>query len=523
MSTVEVAPAPPARTELQSRIRAVRPAARGTAALYSALAAGAIAFAALSLLLPSTPSYDPWAWLIWGREIVHVSLHTVGGPSWKPLPVLFTTVFAAFGRAAPDLWLVLARAGALMAAASAFLVAFRLTRRVTRGSPAFALLAGAIATASLINSRGFISDNALGYSEGLAVALVLIAVERHLDGARRQAFVVGFFAALDRPEVWLVWVPYGAFLFWKDAGARKLVPALFALIPALWFLPELWGSGHLLRGVTRAQHPRANSPAFSNCPFCTEFGQHGWRTVWSRVKLPALAAAVAAGVGLVWGQGAPRSERRAMVALLALVAAGFGSWIVIALETQAGFSGNDRYLALGAALVSVGGGVAWGWGAGSVRALARRFVNASIPGAAAPLLAAAALVAFPPWLGGSIVNVGRTRRALGYQAELRQDLGRAVARFGGRASILRCGGVMTEGFQVPMLAWALDVPIDRVQAPPGSTQQPGPAPNVIFQTRATRSSAMLPVLGAWAPVRYTLVTHVRTFRVYSACDAKVRR
>ena len=45
------------------------------------LGAVALMIGALSLLIPSTPSYDPWAWLVWGREIVHLNLHTTGGPS----------------------------------------------------------------------------------------------------------------------------------------------------------------------------------------------------------------------------------------------------------------------------------------------------------------------------------------------------------------------------------------------------------------------------------------------------------
>ena len=49
--------------------------------------AGCLALAALSLLLPSEPSYDPWAWIVWGREIAFLELDTTGGPSWKPLPV----------------------------------------------------------------------------------------------------------------------------------------------------------------------------------------------------------------------------------------------------------------------------------------------------------------------------------------------------------------------------------------------------------------------------------------------------
>ncbi|MFL5831720.1 MAG: hypothetical protein ACJ76X_17520, partial [Solirubrobacteraceae bacterium] len=133
--------------------------------LYLALAGVALVLGALSLLIPSTPSYDPWAWLVWGREIVHFKLQTTGGPTWKPLPVIFTTIFAPFGKAQPDLWLVVARAGALMAAAMVFKLSWRLTQgigRVLAGERSRlllgpALLAGVIAAVSLVFSDGFIS------------------------------------------------------------------------------------------------------------------------------------------------------------------------------------------------------------------------------------------------------------------------------------------------------------------------------------------------------------------------------
>jgi hypothetical protein len=306
------APAPP--TDAAERPRGLPEWLRG-GRLYFWLGGAALLIGALSLLIPSTPSYDPWAWLVWGREIIHINLQTTGGPSWKPLPMLFTTLFAVFGKAQPDLWLVVARAGAVMAVAMVFKLAWRLTRDLvdgiarTRspagpGSPAGRLalipplIAGLIAAGSLVNSGGFVSDNALGYSEGLATALALIAVDRYLDGAPRQAFVVGFFAALDRPELWFFWGPYGLYLFWRDPGARRVVVALFALIPVLWFLPELWGSGHLLRGVTRAQHPRSNSAAFAKCPVCTVFKKEAWPTVLNRVKVPGIIALFVAAFGL---------------------------------------------------------------------------------------------------------------------------------------------------------------------------------------------------------------------------------
>ncbi|HEY2596157.1 MAG TPA: hypothetical protein VGK33_19875, partial [Chloroflexota bacterium] len=173
--------------------------------LYLVLAAAAIALAALSLLIPSTPSYDPWSWLIWGRQIIHLDLHTAGGPSWKPLGVLLTTIFAPFGGAQPDLLLIASRAGALLAIAMTFRIAWRIGRPLVAewaggeatGLALLPVLLGAtVAAASLLNSPSFITDNGLGYSEGLMTALVLIALDRHLDGHRRQAFAIGFFAAL---------------------------------------------------------------------------------------------------------------------------------------------------------------------------------------------------------------------------------------------------------------------------------------------------------------------------------------
>src|SRR4051812_35843412 len=75
-----------------------------------------LALAALSLLLLQQPSYDPTAWLIWGRELTHSTLSMLGGPSWKPLPVAFTALFALAGSsAAPLLWLLVARTGGFLA------------------------------------------------------------------------------------------------------------------------------------------------------------------------------------------------------------------------------------------------------------------------------------------------------------------------------------------------------------------------------------------------------------------------
>jgi hypothetical protein len=541
------APAP--STNATARARALT-ARFGNGAFYLWLAGAALVIGALSLLIPSTPSYDPWAWLVWGREITHLDLHLLGGPSWKPLPMIFTTIFAVFGKAQPDLWLVVARAGAVMAMVMVFRVAWRITRDLAEaasdtGTSAWRwappLLAGLIAAGSLINSGGFISDNALGYSEGLATALMLIAVERYMDGAPRQALVISFFSALDRPELWVFWGPYALFVFWRDPGARRLVVALAALIFVLWFLFPLWGAGSLFAGITRALHPRSNSAAFTSCPICTVFKQEAWPKVLNRVKIPAILALIAAALGLWrtrrawWRTGQVSRATQARAWLLGIGLFGFVWWFGIALETQLGFSGNDRYLVLGTAPVAIAGGIAWGWFAQSaaraIRWLAarapslRRLAAATVALPAGTAVAIALFLAIPPWISRNVISLPRTHRALLYQAHLREDLGTVITRLGGPAAVLRCGSVMVEGFQVPMVAWALGVPTLRVEAQPTGLVGP-PWPNTIIQDRDTGNAALLPSpqqVIAWehAGARYTTFFHQRSFYVFSTCAAKV--
>src|SRR5215207_8402107 len=222
--------------------------------------AAALALGALSLLYPSTPSYDPWAWIQWGRDIVQLELNTDTGPSWKPLPVVFTTVFSLFGGAAPDLWLVVARAGGLLA----LLMCFRMANHLVGGRAG--LVAGFVAAAAMALSTYFFRNTMMGYSEGLLIALVLFAIERHLDGHRGHAFALGFGAALLRPEVWPFIGLYGLWLMWKEPVHRKLVVALGAATAFLWLVPEWWGSGQPLRAASRATQVASSSIALSDNP-----------------------------------------------------------------------------------------------------------------------------------------------------------------------------------------------------------------------------------------------------------------
>src|SRR4051812_12242850 len=250
-----------------------------TRAGLTMLAAACLALGLLSLLAPTTPTYDPWAWLIWGREVLHLDLDTHFGPSWKPLPVLVTTPLAIFGGAAPALWVAVARAGALAAIA----LAFRVGRRLG-GTPA-----GLIAAVCLAVTTDFLRFAAVGDSEGLLVALLFAAIDLHLSGRRRAALWAAFGAALLRPESWPFVGLYALWAAWRDPSLRRLVGAMTVAGLMLWFGPELWGSGNALRAGERARDPNPNALAFADHP-ALEVGKR----FLQMAPWPAVAGLVAA-------------------------------------------------------------------------------------------------------------------------------------------------------------------------------------------------------------------------------------
>src|SRR3954452_12005034 len=128
-----------------------------------------LALAIASLALPSGPTYAPYAWLIWGRALVHLDLVTTGGgTSWKPLPAFIDALLTPLGGgAAADGWLVIARAGALFALVLAFRLAWRL-------APSRHRVAGACGAATLLVTREWVRRNGVGDAGGLMTAFGLL-------------------------------------------------------------------------------------------------------------------------------------------------------------------------------------------------------------------------------------------------------------------------------------------------------------------------------------------------------------
>lgn len=440
--------------------------ARGTgrpASVPVLIVVGSLALAALSLLLPSAPTYDPFAWIIWGREVFHLDLNTVDGPSWKPLPVIFTTITAPLGEASPYLWLVVARAGALAGVALAYVLGLKLAK---------SHIAAFAAAAALFFMPWWIRNGLLGNSEGLMVALVFATIVAHLDGHRGWAFTWAMGCALLRPEVWPFLGLYVLYLLYEDRARIIWVAGGLVTLPILWLGPEYWGSGNAFRASDRAQNPNSDSPAFAD---------HPWLEVTERAigATPAVAfAGFLVAVALAAFAITRRSERLparqdAIAGLvLALLAV---AWVgLVAIMTERGFSGNQRYLIVPAALMIVLGAIGLAW-----------LVQAAVPKVTAAVTVVAALALGAAFVVPDAGALGATMRGVEYQADLYHDLGDVIEEAGGKEKLEACGDLYTGPFLVPQVAWRMGVHGNDVDLKPEH-------PAVVFHVRTVERSGITP-------------------------------
>ena len=438
-----------------------------------------------TLLIPASPSYDPWSWIIWGREVLDGDLRTATGPSWKPLPVLFTAPLSLFGDAAPALWLVVARAAQFAAAVPAALIGFRLAGRL-----------GAILSGGLLLSFTALWESTLqGHAEGALVLCVLAAVERHLAARHGPAFAWALGAALLRPEAWAFLGLYAAWLALRQRGRLAwIVPAL-AFVPLLWFLPEQWGSGSLSRGAERAQLAGADSPGAAEHP-AVEVVRNAFDLSPGIVFL-----GLAAGLAACWVR---RPSRRALLLAIALAALGVGWVAQVAVMSELGYSGIDRYLLPAVAIAHVLAGV-------GLAALLAGLVGArrsAATGAAVLLVLLGA---------GLMVRAGsadwpRSMDQIERIDAITDEFDTAVARAGGRPRLERCGAISASQLATPVVAWDFDRHLEQV------TNHPR-VPGSILRARLRGDLPVDPPLNALArtPGR-TVLARTRWWTVEAACS-----
>lgn len=410
----------------------------------------ALPLAAVSLALPFFPVYDPWAWLVWGRELLHGSFETAAGPSWKPLPVLIDAPLSLLGDAAPKAWLLIARAGWICAPLLAGLLGARLSGPETRRWRwvAAAVAAGSVAltwdsfTPPLRQFTG-------GLSEPLMVALVLGAIWAALDERPGWVLGLGTAAALLRPEAWPFLAVWAYFTTQERPRLRAAAIAVAVLVPLAWFVPDIVGAGNPLEGGETAR-AGGIEPLDS-------------LEVLGRALAAPLAAAWVGVALLLW------RERDGLESTLKILLAGASAWILlVALMAIAGFAGLPRFLAPATGVVAVLGGVGLAR-AGAALGPAGPYVRYTELKSGGPSfralrgLVAVALVLAVAGFGWRVAELPGDLEVVERQTSSIEHLFDLVEETGG-ARLLACQDRvrMTHVREQTALAWKLDEPISSV-------------------------------------------------------------
>jgi hypothetical protein len=413
-----------------------------------AVAAGCTGVATASLALPALLGFDPWVWLVWGREALRGAVATDGSVAWKPLPVLVTAPAALFGEAAPALWTVVVRAGGLFGLVLVARLAARVARLRPAVGPGVGAAAGAVAVAAFVLSpdgearwlRHMLQANI----EPVTVMLCLWAVERHLDGRRWQAVLLLCAAALTRPEAWPFLGLSAAWLLWQQRRrwwwAAPAVLAVVATVPVLWFLGDRMVSGHPLSGAVVAQ-------------VLTGTPTQRWILALENLAAAVVAPVwVAAAVCVVWAA----RLRRGLPAALAVCALVWAAEVLV-MAGVFGYAALGRFLAPVAAVLSVLAGAGAVWVVTAPRpVLARAAAAVALVAVAAPFAA--------PRLGWLPLQLQHAAE----RAEYERDLYAVAAAAGGREGLLACGGLAIDVVRPAVelrsaLAYRLDLPLSQVR------------------------------------------------------------
>jgi hypothetical protein len=404
-----------------------------------AAVAGCLLLGVLSVVVLSwVPSSDPWAWIDWGQEIASptVPFGLAGGPSWKPFPAFFTTVFALFGGAAPSMWLIVTRTAALLA----IVAAFRLGKRF--GGP----VAGIAAALALCMTQDWFFYFARGASEPVVAALTLWAVDRHLEDSPRMAYFLVFLATLNRPEFSPLLVLYAVYLWLRVPRARALAIALLALVPVAWFAPPWIITGDPFQAASAAAAGKG-SPGSGLAELRTS----------ATLMTPPILLLAAIGLAIAY-----RQRERVLVWL----GAGAIAWaLMVAFITQVSY-GLPRYLLPGVAIGCVLAGVAVARLAGGASAYLTRARGDAAPSAwPAVVVGVLVVVATLPWSIPRIRAHANEVRDADLAVRLQQRLFAVVDRVGGAKVVLPCRSsyVAVNHSVASALAWKLEVPLRRVR------------------------------------------------------------
>ncbi len=309
-----------------------------------------------------------------------------------------------------------------------------------------------LASGATLATTGLVGSAWHGGSEGWAVALALLALERALAGRHREALPCAVAVCLLQLGAWPFLTLYAAYLGRTRAVSRPWLAAIVLVVPALWFGPELWGGGLLRSGAVPD------------------------RTSWADgVSLPLLGALLAAAVG-----AATVRPGVALPLTVGLV------WVGIVAATGLSGLGADPGDHLpGAVALGVAGAVA-------IAGIARRRDPRWAILAAALALLLSTQAAYRVVEGASD-RLDHSQR----ESQLTDDLREVIGLAGGPRVLRRCGRPVAPRSSGPMLAWYLRTEAERIGVDPqaGGT-------GAVFHTHPASVAALEPPLPRGGKRRY---------------------
>jgi hypothetical protein len=428
--------------------RAVSAPARGRFGAGYLGWAVAIALVVISAILvvwaKTRPGFDPYGWMTWGHMTLHGGLDTNAAPSWKPLPYVFTVVYALTGEHELRLWMITSAAVSLSGVIFAGRIAYKLTDAPPERRWA-AWTAGIFAGVALLGIQDYFHYILSSQSDPMIVALCLGAIDLHLDGRTRLAFVAGALAGLGRPEVW----PFlGLYFLWAWSRRPATRPVLIVGVVAmalLWFgIPALTSRTPFVAAANAMDSGRRLTSDQVGGTIKRFLELHYWP-----LEVAALLGVVLAAWRRSW------ADRVTLV-----LAGGVVGWVVVEIAFALhGWPGLARYMFEAAGLMVVLAGVFVG----------RVLADPPRPGLAGPAATAVGAVAvgllviglIPPAISAARIERKdiHTQRARTIELD---KLNSVIGQLGGAARLRACGEPLTRLEYQTALGYTLGVNVSKI-------------------------------------------------------------
>ncbi len=448
-STLQAAPSPSSRRD--SSPSASPPHNWPGRALASPYLAWAVAIAvllvsaALVVWARTRPGFDPYGWLTWGHQTIAGSLDTNAAPSWKPLPYVFTVVYALAGHHELRLWMITSAAVSLSGVVFAGRVAYTLTDAPPERRWA-AWVAGIFAGLALLGIEKYFHYILSSQSDPMIVALCLAAVDCHLHRRYRTAFLMGALAGLGRPEVWPFLGLYIVWVWIRLPAARALLVGGVAAMGLLWFgIPALTSRTPFVAAANAMDSGRRLTSDQVGGTIRRFLDLHH-----VTLELAALLAVVLAAWRRTW------ADRATLV-----LAAGVVGWVIVEIAFALhGWPGLARYMFEPAGVMVVLAGI----GVGRLLADPPRIggISAAVAGLIGGILVLALVASLVP----SAVSAARAEhKDIAVQRVRTRELGllsSVIGQLGGPAHLRGCGEALTRLEYQTALAYTLGKNVSQV-------------------------------------------------------------